>query len=133
MAAAVDFPGLNVPLYCFRLQQAAAITASGDSLVTYEVPFNCTAILVKAGVDEIDDATDVDIDVEVGTTDLTSAVMAVADSSAIVSGGVEVAPLAAAATLTAGDVLHLDVDVTGGTSPTIEGCWAEVWVTRRPD
>lgn len=128
----VQFPALDAPLHCFRLRQAEAITASGDDIATYKVPFACRIVLIKAGVEEIDDATDVDIDVESGTTDLCDP-LAVADSSAIVAGGVESAPDSGVETLAAGDILRMDVDLTGGSSPTIEGAWAEVWVIRQAD
>ena len=29
-----------------------------------------------------------------------------------------------------GDIIHMDVDVTGGSSPTIDGVWAEIDVVR---
>lgn len=124
------YPSINCPLHVFRLQQHAAITASGDSIVTYKVPFDCRIVKIKGGVEAIDDATDVDLDVEVGTTDLCDPI-AVADSSAIVSGGVWATPDSGEEDLDADDVLHLDVDITGGSSPTVTGAYVEVWVVRK--
>lgn len=123
------WPPLNTPIHCFHMRQAEAITASGDDIATYKVPFPCRIVRIKAGVEEIDDATDVDIDVESGTTDLCDPLPA-ADSSAIVSGGVEDDPDSGVEVLAAGAVLHMDVDITGGSTPTVEGCWGEVWVVR---
>jgi len=123
------FPPPGTPMECLTLRQAEDITASGDSIATLRVPFPCRIHQIEAGVEEIDDATDVDIDLENGTVDLCDPLPA-ADSSAIVAGGVIDTPDTGAEDLAAGDILHMDVDITGGTAPTVVGCWAKVWVTR---
>ena len=132
MAANTNLPPLAAPMMPLRLQQADTVTATTASAVTMKAPFNCRIVAIHSGVTGIDDATDVDLQVEKGTTDLCTAVMAVADSSSVVSGGVEgtLTTTAADLTLDKGDVLHLDITVTGGSTPDIDGCWADVWVVR---
>jgi len=130
-AVGVAWPSPSAPLVCLELRQSAAITATTASVVQHAVPFPCRIIRIQAGVEAIDDATDVDIDVENGTTDLCD-LLAVADGSAIVAGGVGDDPDVGVEDLAAGDILHLDVTITGGTSPVVTGCYARVWVQRLP-
>jgi hypothetical protein len=117
----------------FRLGPTVVqITTSGDSIVTYKVPFKCRILKMKAGVEAIGgstDPTDVDVDLENGTVDIGDPLAAV-DSSTIVSGGVEGTPDSGQDDLAAGDIIHMDVDVTGGSSPTVDGVWAELVVVR---
>jgi len=134
-APTVDLPSLSQQLMCMRLGPIAQITASGDSLATVKAPCNGRIVLVKAGCHAIGGdvaPTDVDVDPEKGTTDLCNP-LAAADSSAVVSGGSESAPDAGVEDFEAGDVFHLDVDITAGTNPTVTGAWAEIWYVRKPD
>lgn len=128
----MTYPAPSVPLVCLRLQQTKTITASADSVVTKKVPFPMRILEIRAGVEGIDDATDVDLDIENGTTDLCDP-LPVADSSAIVAGGVVDTPDSGQEDLAAGDVLHLDIDITGGSSPDVDGCWIELWGHRLPE
>lgn len=125
------FPSMQGSLTPLTLRQTKLITASGDSIVTKKVPFRCRIVTIWAGVEGIDDATAVDVDLENGTTDIGDPIT-VATGSAIVAGGVEGAPDAGQEELAAGDVIHMDIDITGGTAPDINGAWATLWVQRLP-
>jgi hypothetical protein len=108
------------------------ITASGDYICTARVPWKGTILKIQAGVQAIGgttDPTDVDVDVENGTTDICD-LIAVVQSSAIIAGGAEDTPDSGEEVVAEGDVLHLDVDVTGGSSPTVDGVYADVYIAR---
>ena len=122
-------PPLTQGLSLIRLQQTLTITASGDSIVTKKVPFNCVIVKMYAGVEGIDDATALSVDLENGAVDVGDPIV-VATGSAIVAGGVEGTPDSGQEALSEGDVLHMDVDITGGSSPDIDGCWVDLWVAR---
>ena len=64
--------------------------------------------------------------VENGTTNILSAVMAVAAAVTPVEGTL----VAAQKALTAGDYLRLDVDSAAGTNPTMNDLSCDIWVAR---
>lgn len=128
---AFAWPSTQVPLSCFRMDMGPLVAGGGASLATYLVPFNCRIHKIRAGIQGIDDATSVVVDPEVGTTDLLATPLTVATSSAVVAGGAESDP-DDVLTLAAGDILHMDVVPTGGTTPDVIGAWCEVWVQRLP-
>lgn len=77
--------------------------------------------------------TDVDVMIENGTTDIMSAELACVDASAIVGSATtfKVPSTDALSLLSKGDVLHLDINITGGSSPTGEGIGALLVCSRR--
>ena len=124
----------NIPMVPLTLGPTSVqITASGDSICTLKVPFKCRIVYCTAGYEAIGgstDPTDVDVDLENGTTDIGDPI-AIWDSSAAISGGpVAMTPDSGQDDLAAGDIIHLDVDITGGSSPTVDGVWATLWVVR---
>lgn len=124
-------PSLNSPLYPLMMVQGTNLVAGGGaSLATLQVPFDCNIVKICAGIQGIDDATSVVVDPEVGTTDLLATPLTVATGSAVVQGGAVSDP-DDVKTLDAGDILHMDVTPTGGTSPDMIGAWCTVWVTPR--
>lgn len=131
LSRAFAYPSTTVPLYSFVLRARDLVAGGGASLATYKVPFNCRIVKIRAGILGIDDATSVVIDPEVGTTDLLATPITVATSSAVIDGGAESDP-DDVETLAAGDILHLDVTPTGGTSPDMIGAWCEIVVQRLP-
>lgn len=129
--AAFAWPSPSVPLVCLRMDMGPLVAGGGASLATKRVPFNCRIHKIAAGIQGIDDATSVVVDPEVGTTDLLATPLTVATGSAIVSGGAVSDP-DDVLTLDEGDVLHMDVVPTGGSTPDVVGAWCEVWVQRLP-
>lgn len=107
---------------------SATTTASARKLV---VPFACrvrkvTAVHgINAGSTKF---TDIDIDVENGTTNIIST-MVLVDNSADVDTPDE-ADSATLEVLAENDVLHLDVVTTGGSTPTAIGYGCTLWVER---
>lgn len=127
----MGFPSLQANLHCLKMVQGTNLVAGGGaSLATLLVPFDCRIVKIRAGVHGIDDATAVDVDPEVGTTDLLATPLNVATSSAVIAGGAESDP-DNVKDLAAGDILHMDVVMTGGSTPDCIGAWCEVWVVRK--
>lgn len=128
------YPGKHVPLIPFRLQAKDGLTTTTQSAATYEVPFDCYVHKIQGLRPVLGGTTvftDVDIDVENGTTDLCDLLAAV-DSSTVQTGVEDDPDSATIATLADGDILHLDVTVAGGGgTPTATGAGAIVWVARR--
>lgn len=127
----MPYPPLSAPLHCLKMVQGTNLVAGGGaSLATLLVPFACRIVKIRAGIHGIDDATSVVVDPENGTTDLLATPLTVATGSAVVAGGAESDP-DDVVDLAAGDILHMDVTPTGGTSPDMIGAWCEVWVVRK--
>lgn len=119
----------GVPVYELRFYHKTQITGDDTTGITKKVPFSGRVIKVQGEVEAIGGttvATDVDLVFKDGATTIGTA--APVDSSAIVSGGsiVEVTPYK----VTAGDVIEMEIDVTGGNSPTVDGIGGSVWIAR---
>lgn len=128
---ALTWPSPSVPVTCLRMDMGPLVAGGGADMAIKLVPFNCRIIKITAGIHGIDDATSVVVDPEVGTTDLLASPITVATGSAIVAGGVSVDP-DDVLTLAQGDILHMDVVPTGGSTPDVVGAWCEIWVQRLP-
>lgn len=102
------------------------ISASGDSICTYKVPFKCRILKIKSGA-EAENCSACTVDLENGTTDLVAAPVDMISSGSLIAGGVEATPDSGSEALAEGDILHMDVDLTG---TTIDGVWCEVVVVR---
>ena len=121
-------------MVAIRLQSGRQLAADDANLIREHVPFACRVVHVTAGAEAIGggtDFTDVDVTVMNGAVDL------LASRIPVVNGSALAAPLAgtlsataANLALAAGDVLDLDADMTGGSTPTIDGLFATVWVVR---
>ena len=130
----MGYPGKHVVLIPLVLTAKDGLTTTTADAATLDVPFDCYVHKVQALRPILGGTTvftDIDIDVENGTTDLTD-LLASVDASAVVDGVEDDPDSATIATLTDGDILHLDVTCTGGGgSPTATGAGAIVWVSRR--
>jgi hypothetical protein len=95
---------------------------------TRKVPFKGRIVKVLGNVDAIGGTTvhtDIDIVIKDGSTVV--ATCAAVDGSAIVSGG---AIVETNHEVDAGDVLEMEIDITGGSSPTADGVSAQLWIVR---
>lgn len=133
MASAQPLPHVNVALVPIRLQITKALTSAATTadVAKVVVPYACrvhkvTPVHGTSGGGT--PFTDLDVDVENGTTDIVTA-MALVDSSADVNTAVG-PETAALGVLAAGDVLHLDAVTTGGSSPSLVGYGVDLWVSR---
>ena len=124
----------HIPYTVLRMGPTTVqLSASGDSVLTMRVPFKCRIVEYRGGVEAIGgttDPTDVDIDLENGTTDIGDPVAAVESSAIIAGGSAAGTPDSGQDDLAKDDVIHMDVDITAGTNPTVDGVWAELIVVR---
>lgn len=134
-AVGTSFPAPNGALECIRLDPGRQLTSTTASAAQWVAPFGGRIMGVRGGVQAIGgtvDPTDVDLDPEIGTADILSAPIPAVDSSTIAAGGLAgtLEDTEAELTFSAGDVLHLDVTITGGTSPTVDGVWCDIYYVR---
>lgn len=134
----MSFPHAGYPLIPLVLKAGQQLLTTTADAALYRVPFDCVVVAIQGGVTAIGgsvDPTDVDLMVEKATSDLLSAVIPAVNGSAINAAGVglqgTLVTTQSLLSLAAGDVLHLDVTITGGTSPTVDGAEATVWVVRK--
>lgn len=130
------YPAPSAPLVAIKLL-AIQLAADSTTADRFKLPFPARVVGIRAGCSKLAGSTphtDVDITVKKGSTDLLTGRIAVVDSSAIQgAGGLEGTLSATAADLLCaeGDVLNLDVDITGGSSP-LSDVWAMVFLRRLP-
>ena len=110
-------------------------TADEANVVRCRVPFDCRVVHVIAGAQVIGGSTvftDVDVTVMNGATDLLASRIPVVNSS-VLAAPLEgtLSATEADRDLSADDILDLDIDITGGSSPTMDGCFASVFVVRQ--
>ena len=112
----------------FRLYGGATqITGAGNDKDAVRVPFNGRILSVFAQARAVGGTNpSFGAMVENGTTNILSAVMAVAAAVTPVEGTL----VAAQKALTAGDYLRLDVDSAAGTNPTMNDLSCDIWVCR---
>ena len=131
--------GLNAQLLCLPLAvtRSLSVIVTTASATTLKPGFAGRVVGISAVCGNLagtTNATDVDLMVEKGATDILQAAMAVADSSVVVNGGAVGTLTAITADLefTATDVFHLDVAGTAGTSlnGTANDIVAYVYVVR---
>jgi hypothetical protein len=128
-------PQAGVGLSCLRLVRNASFAADVTDAAILTVPFKCRIVTMMGFMEAIGgttDFTDVDLEVQNGTTVINTTAIAIVQASAIVtgSGAVGSPDTDALAALAENDVLHLDIDITGGSSPTGVGCGVDIWVAR---
>lgn len=121
-------------LFCIPIP-AGRYTADETTNVQVIVPCKCRVYGVNGFVSDLGGTTvftDVDLTLKNTTkSESITAAMAAVNSSTIASGGIMAAPVAGTADLDAGDVIELEVDVTGGGgTPVAEGVGANVWCLR---
>lgn len=119
---------------CVRLNPGA-MSGTVASAAAWVAPWGGRIVAVRGGVGQIGgtvDPTDVDLDPEIGTVDILSAPIPAVNGSAIAVGGLAgtLEDTEAELTFAAGDVIHLDVTFTGGSAPTADGIWCEIWYVR---
>jgi hypothetical protein len=118
-----------VPLYC-KTQQ----TATGADIAKNYVPCNGRIVMVTAHVETIGGTTkctDYDLMVEKNSTDVLSAAIAAVNTST--NKGPQAGTLVTSPTIlkvAQGDILTLDATLTGGSSPTVDGPQAYVYIVR---
>ena len=108
------------------------ITTTTADVATLVVPCKCRILTIYGGVHAAGGSTimtDLDLTVENGSTDINSTALAVVNSSAVTNTA-NTNPDSGQDDLAAGDVLHLDATVTGGSSPTADGAYAILWCVR---
>ena len=113
----------------FFISAGRQLTATTADAALFRVPFKCRIIAVYGAVAAIGgtvNPTDVDLMIENGTTDILSAQLPAVDGSAIASTPPKGTLVSGQDTLAEDDVIHLDVTITGGTSPTADG--VDVWI-----
>lgn len=131
------YPAADVgDMVCIPLKGAVQQTADNTAIVNVKVPFACQVVGIEAHAEAIGgtvDPTDYDVTVMNGATDLLSARIPVVNSSTLAATPVSGTLTATEANrhLAADDVLSLDGDITGGTSPTVDGVYANVFVIRK--
>ena len=139
MSANTNFPGGSHPGYCIPLIETRQVTVdiAFDAGPDILVPFPCRVVGV-VGIGTVIGGSTVFTDVDLlvrkfdGSTgtNLVSAAIPVVDSSTLVGGGVEgvLSTTESDLTLAAGDRLQLDINITGGSTPTGDGIGALVFV-----
>ena len=120
-------------IICIPLVDFIQRTATVADVATAIVPCKGRVVAISGWVGTIGgttDPTDVDLMVEKGTTDLHTLIPAVNSSTDAGPLMATLVTTAASLAVAAGDILHLDITVTGGTSPTIDGIGAHVFIAR---
>lgn len=134
LTRAMAFPPASTPLVPIRLSRVG-LAADDTQADRFKMPFPAEVVAIECGVTKLAGSTphtDVDVTVKNGSNDLLSARVAAVDASTIQGAGGVAGSLNTTAgrmRLAAGDVLNLDVDITGGSSPLTD-VWACVWVQR---
>jgi hypothetical protein len=135
MALTTTLPSNQVPVFPVRLTYIPQITADvTDAAVKVQVPFpyrihGVTGSIVSAGGSTVH--TDIDVQVMVNATELVAA-LPVVDGSTIARAQGTLALSGANLDRAADDVLAIKlINITGGSSPTADGLWVDVWISRR--
>lgn len=134
MSVYIDMPaGTGIDIIEVSLIATAQQSADATSLTKAICPCKGTVVAVAAWVDLIGGTTkptDYDITIEKGTTDLHTAIAAVGSST---NAGPQMGVLtttAATLRVAAGDIFHMDTDITAGASPVVDGIHGRVWIAR---
>lgn len=139
MGIGTSFPVAGgMPVVCIPLRESRQLTTDRDfgAGPDVKVPFKCRVVAIVGGADAAaGDVVATDLDLTVRKYDGSTgtplcAAIPVVNGSTKVDGGI-VATLEdteAELTLAAGNRLQLKQDVTGGTNPTFDGVWADVYV-----
>ncbi len=125
-------PGVG-DIYCLPIEVGRQVAATLADAQIVKVPFKGRIIKVVGGVGAIGgtvDPTDVDLMIENGTTDILSALIPAVNGSAIAATPLTGAIASGEDDVAEDAVIHLDVTVTGGTSPTVDGIWVHIWIVR---
>ena len=130
----MGYPSRSTPLIPLRLSRVGLAADESTGGAGYVAPFACHVHAIIVGCSKLGGSTphtDVDVTVKKGSVDLLSSRVAIVDSSAIVarSAAGTLSTVSGALEVAAGDVLYLDVDITGGSSPLTD-VWVDVWVSR---
>ena len=126
-------PGVG-DIFCLPIEVGRQLAATTTDAQVVKVPFKGRIIEVVGGVGAIGgtvDLTDVDLMIENGTTDILSAQIPAVNASTIAATPPTGAIAGGEDDVAEDAVIHLDVTVTGGTSPTVDGVWVHVWIVRK--
>lgn len=134
---AISDIGGNAPLVSVRLQYWPQVTVDiADAAVKEKCPCRGTVVAVVGKARALGGTPHTDVDVEVlkNTTAIVSPKVPVVDGSALTAGGSEgtLSTVAGALDVVPGDVFHLkNVDITGGSSPTLDGLEVIIWIAKK--
>lgn len=121
-------------IVCVPLIRLAAVSATTADIATALVPFRGRIVAVVARAHAMAGSTicsDGDVMIEKGTTDILSAAIAVINAATLQSSTSGTLTATAGDLLvTPGEILHMDITVAGGSSPTITGIEAQVYIMR---
>lgn len=134
---AIRFPW-KPDLVCVPVRASKQVTADDTEAGYARVPTDGLVVGIDLGCDKIGGtASPTDLDAKVtaktggdAARDLMANRAAVVDGSAVVKGGVAATLHATRANrrVAEGDLLTLDLDMTGGNGPTADGVWAHVYI-----
>lgn len=113
----------------YTKQVTTADVTTGPTVTT---PCKCRIISMTGQIGVVGGTTvytDIDLVIKNATESVTIGTIAVWNASATTNGG-PCTPTAAYADLASGDVLEMEIDVTGGASPTVDGVAAYLWCVR---
>ena len=127
--------GSQAQVICLPFPCCRQIAATTTDAFTLKPGFKGRVVGASASVGLIGgttEATDVDIMFEKTATDILAAQIAAVQSSAVVSGGAlgTLSTTSADLAFTATDIFHMDVTLTGGSSPTVDDVMGFLFVVR---
>lgn len=129
-------PSLQGDLVCVRLQYWPQVTVDiADAAVKCKSPVKGTVVGILGRARALGGTPHTDVAVEVlkGSTALLSANLPVVASSALTAGGTwgSLSTVAGALQVAVDDVLAIKlIDITGGSTPTLDGLEVEIWICR---
>lgn len=123
---------IPIPFSYFPQVTTTDITTTGPKV---KIPFKGRVVKAQGKVRVTGGTTPhTDVDIIFKNETQSDAVVATApavDASTIAAGGAIVSPASGAvAEFNANDVMRMEIDVTGGSSPTVDGCEGILWVER---
>lgn len=123
----MSFPAPSIgDIVCIPLKVAVDHAGGADALVA-KVPFDCDIISAECGSESVTGSpTALTMMLENGTTDIFSAEADIKTPTSPTTASVA----AAQKRLAAGDVLHIDLTFTGGTTPKVQGAYCNLFVQR---
>jgi hypothetical protein len=120
-----------VPIYFEHLPQVTVDVTAGPVV---KIPFKCRVIKCQGIVTTAGGGTvhtDVDMVFKNVTGSVTIGTAPAVDGSVIASGGALASPASGAvAEIAANDVVEMEIDIAGGSTPTADGCRGILWVER---
>lgn len=125
-------PHAGVGMFVVPISYVVQKTADDTSGPTVTIPVACRIVHAVGYVEAVGGttvATDVDLVVKNVTQSTTICTLAAVDGSAIVAAGGTASPTSNDG-VNAADVIEVEIDVTGGASPTIDGVHVLLYCVR---